>query len=625
MLDSIKEQLRLLLIEKKVDFEQYKQQIQSLPISKRREKGVCWYPIQVIRSGFTYGDRAFVVIERGTDTDQPHKFRSGMPVNVFSEEQNEIAGVINFVTKKRMKIVFNGSQVPRWLDKGKVGIDLLFDERTYLEMEKALKKVLEAKGNRLAELRDIILGQRAPQFKKDVHAIEIPNLNRSQNKAIQQVLAAYEIAIIHGPPGTGKTTTLVQAVKLLSQFENHILVTAPSNAAVDLLAERLQAVGVPVTRIGNISRVDESLIDLTLDGKLSQHPEAKTIKKVKIQAAEAQRQGQKLKQKRGKTEFWKYFKEASELKSWAHQLEERLIDQILANSKVIACTLVNTVHPVLDKLKFQTVVIDEAGQALEPATWIPITRASKVILAGDPFQLPPTIKSREAQKAGFDRTILEKMIERLTEVSLLNVQYRMNHKIMGFSNQQFYDKQLLADESVNDWLLDIADNAPITFIDTAGCSFDEKVNAKSKSRYNPDEFNILREHFYQLMQAFSVEDFPSIGIISPYREQALYIQEQFEEDAQLSLYLEYLSIDTIDAFQGQERDIIYISLVRSNEKMEIGFLSDYRRMNVAMTRAKKKLIVIGDSATIANDKFYNAFIDYVSEEGLYQSAWDYMY
>ena len=278
---------------------------------------------------------------------------------------------------------------------------------------------------------------------------------------------------------------------------------------------------------------------------------------------------------------------------------------------------------VLERCKFRTVVIDEAAQALEPASWIPITRASRVILAGDPFQLPPTVQSREAQKRGLSITLIEKLLERLPQVNLLNVQYRMNELIMGFSNRKFYQNALRADESVRSHRLEPAVGEPLLFIDTAGCGFEEKVHAKYQSRFNPEEFLILREHLCLLAAAHSAQGLPSIAIISPYREQVLHIQKYIDEDNLLQAMP--LSVNTIDGFQGQERDVVYISLVRSNTKSEIGFLSDYRRMNVAMTRARKQLVVVGDSATIGNDHFYAAFLDYCETAGGYQTAWEYMY
>ncbi len=631
-LNKIKDLIEVLQIEKEEDFIQFRKFVQSLPLKKKKEKGLCWHPFVINKTGYTYGERAFIVGERTSNMNEPHQFRSGMPVNVFLEREGkesfEQAGIIKFINKNKMKIVLNAKDIPEWTDKLGIGIDLLFDERTYREMEKILEKVLKAKGDRLAELRDIFLGKKHPSAREINHPIVIPQLNKSQNEAVNHVLASYDISIIHGPPGTGKTTTIVQAIKLLAKEENIILVTAPSNAAVDLLTSKLANEGLNVVRIGNISRVDEDLIQHTLDGRIGDHPESKNIKKIRIQAAEARRKAKKFKRTfnaAAREERGDLFKEASELSAWARQVEERLIDQIISSANVVTCTLINSVHSILDNYDFKTVVIDEAAQALEPATWIPISRASRVVLAGDPFQLPPTVKSLAAAKRGLNVTLMEKGIQQFNDANLLNVQYRMNHKIMGFSNQQFYDNKLSADVSVGNWKLNIEEDLPLEFIDTAGCGFNEKVNPESGSKCNPDEFQILQEHLYQLMPKLNENDLPSIGIISPYREQVLLMQDKFSDDEKLEKIKHNISINTIDAFQGQERDIIYISLVRSNDKGEIGFLSDARRMNVAMTRAKKKLIIIGDSATISSHKFFNAFLDYIENNGAYRTAWEFMY
>jgi ATP-dependent RNA/DNA helicase IGHMBP2 len=625
-LERLKE---LLLLEKQEDLEQFKQLVLKLPLEERKEKGYTWYPLQVLKQGYTYGDRAYIVAERTTQKGEPHRLRSGQTVNLFtmqpSVKKREKSGVINYVDRNKIKIILNSKDLPSWLGLGLVGVDMLFDETTYQEMERALDKVMNAKGDRLAELRNIIYGQQEAAFFPNSTSINHPTLNPSQNAAVDQILAARDLAIVHGPPGTGKTTTIVQAVKQLCKTENTVLVTAPSNTAVDLLTERLASEGLQVVRLGNISRVDEDVINHTLDMQLSAHPESKNIKKVKIQAAEVRRQAKRFKRKFGRDEYLErksLFKEAGELEAWANQLEDRLIDQILSSAHVITCTLVGSASKILNNRKFRTAVIDEAAQGLEPATWIPILKASKVVLTGDPFQLPPTVKSMDAQRQGFDVTLIEKGLQRLPHANLLNIQYRMNEIIMGFSNRQFYDGQLQADESVRHHQLPIAANHPLTFIDTAGCGFEEKIQEEYKSRYNPEEFQILQEHLYQLADALNGHPTPNIALISPYREQVAYMRQVVKEDERLAEL--NLTINTIDGFQGQESDIVYISLVRSNGKGEIGFLKDYRRMNVAMTRARKQLIVIGDSATIGADSFYEAFLDYCEQEGQYQTAWEYL-
>jgi ATP-dependent RNA/DNA helicase IGHMBP2 len=631
-IDELRKLKQLLQLEKEEDFEQFKTLVKRLSLAERRDKGVSWYPVEVLKMGYSVGDRAFVTVRRTNRLKEPHQFRSGGTVSLFTETANsnlpERSGVINFLDKDRMKIILNSKDLPEWIKNGNIGVDMLFDETTYVEMEKAIDKVIKAKGDRLAELRDILLGKEKPDFYPIHVPTNIPTLNASQNDALNHVLSAQQVAVVHGPPGTGKTTTLVKTLKSICEREGTVLVCAPSNAAVDLLTERIAEEGINVVRIGNISRVSENLISHTLDGKLSQHSEMKNIKKIRKEAAESRRQAEKFKRKFGyheKQERKVLYQEAKELGEWANQMEEKLIDQILTSTQVITATLVGTAGRYIDKMKFRTLIIDEAAQALEPAAWIPIAKASRVIFFGDPLQLPPTVKSMDAKKGGFGITLMEKGIQRLPQTMLLNMQYRMNEAIMNFSNQQFYENELTAHESVKDRTLELDEdlNAPVTFIDTAGCGFEEKTNEEYKSRYNPEEFIVLREHLYQLVKCYEFpEDLPSIGIVSPYREQTIYMKEMIAEDEALSALP--LDINTIDAFQGQERDVIYISLVRSNTKSEIGFLKDYRRMNVAMTRAKKKLIIVGDSATLGNDPFYQNFLDYCDGLNSYKTAWEYM-
>ncbi len=621
--------LDLLKLEKEEDLERFKQTVKDLPLAERKEKGVTWYPLQILKSGYTYGERAFVIAERTTELGNAHQFRSGKTVNFYSnqpgEKTRDFTGVVNYVKKDKIKIILNSKDLPDWLNQGNLGTDLLFDDRTYVEMEKALKTVMKAKGDRLAELREVMKGEELPRFYPAFERMDFPLLNDAQSEAVHQIRSALDVAVVHGPPGTGKTTTLVQAIKVLTQTEATVLVCAPSNSAVDLLTLRCAEAGLNVVRIGNISRVDEDIIRHTLEMNISAHPESKNIKKVKIQAANSRKQARKRKRKFGRNEALEkraLLKEARDLEVWANQLEDRLIDQILTGAQVITCTLVGAAGRVLTKRKFRTVVIDEAAQALEPATWIPIIKASKVVLAGDPFQLPPTVKSVAAKKQGFNVTLLEKLLQKFPDFSLLNVQYRMHEAIMGFSNRQFYDGKLRADKSVAVHSLDIGAHKAVLFIDTAGCGFEEKENKETKSRYNPEEFQILCEHLYQLQEKFEDRPIPEIALISPYREQVLYMKQAAEDDPQLEDL--NLAVNSIDGFQGQEREIVYISLVRSNDKGEIGFLNDYRRMNVAMTRAKKLLVVIGDSATVGQHRFYENFLEYVEKHGAYQTAWEYM-
>lgn len=667
--------LSLLHLEREADLLQYLQQVRERPLAERVERGHSWYPLNIVQTGFSLGEKAFVVVERTTRLNEPHQLRAGQTVSLFTQAPHvkhpEKQGVINYVERNRMKIILNSRDVPDWLSLGQIGVDQLFDDRSYQEMVKALEQVMKAKGNRLAELRDALtkgIGSGKPAAGDRDSGIDynapplsgenLSMLNPSQWSAVQAILSAPLVAVIHGPPGTGKTTTLVAAITRLVEKENTVLVTAPSNTAADLLTERLADAGLNVVRIGNVSRIDDHILPHTLESILAKHPESKNIKKVKIQAAEYRRQARQHKrsfgyEERREREHLKH--QARELEAWANELEARLVEQILSGAQAITCTLVGAANPVLAPYKFRTCIIDEAAQALEPATWIPIAKCSRVVLAGDPFQLPPTVKSLEAARGGLSRTLMERCIDILPEhVHLLDVQYRMHNAIMGFSNQYFYDGALKAHETVGMRRLN-ADPAaaedvfhPVLFIDTAGTGFEEKINrstgkdsSRYQSKYNPDEALLVREHLVKLLRHLSADSalqttlplLPGIGILSPYREQVNFLEEMIRADADLAPLLtpnaqspgpQQLTINTIDGFQGQERDVIYISLVRSNAKNDIGFLSDYRRMNVAMTRARKLLVVIGDSATIGNNPFYARFLEYCSAEGVYQTAWAYM-
>lgn len=661
--------LELLRQEKEEDRRQYLELVRQRPLHERVEQGYSWYPLIVTQTGFALGDKAFVVVERTTNLGEPHQLRSGSSVSLFTNaahiDDPERSGIINFVDRNRMKIILNAHDVPDWIGQGLLGIDLMFDERSYLEMEKALDRVIHAKGDRLAELRDLLTGNRSQKPASlssegpGESLQDLEHLNRSQQEAIHLIEQSRDVAVIHGPPGTGKTTTLVAAIKRLSQQENTVLVTAPSNTAADLLTERLVAAGLNVVRVGNISRVDESIVPHTLEGILAQHPESKNIKKVKLQAAEYRRQARRFKRTftaadRRERDHLKA--QARDLEHWAIELEGRLLDQVLSSAQAITCTLVGAANPVLSNYKFRTCIIDEAAQALEPAAWIPILKCSRVVLAGDPFQLPPTVKSLDAAKKGLSKTLIERCLDILPErVRLLTVQYRMHQAIMNFSNQYFYEGALEAHDTVADRrLLHIQTGGevltffdPVVFIDTAGTGFEEKINeavsegtTRYRSRFNPEEALLVREHLIQLLDQFEGQPVPSIGILSPYREQVNYLEEIFREESRFANLLlqparekeaengmnreKKLVVNTIDGFQGQERDVIYISLVRSNDKKEIGFLTDYRRMNVAMTRARMLLVVIGDSATIGQNKFYKAFLDYCTEHGQWRTAWEFI-
>lgn len=657
MADYFPHQLSLLKQEREHDLQEYIHQVRQRPLAERVEQGFAWYPLKVIQTGFSVGEKAYIIVERTTQINQPHQLRAGQSVNLFTLTPHiktpEKQGIIHFVERNRMKIILNARDTPDWLAQGHLGTEQIFDDRSYQEMANALEKVHRAKGNRLAELRDVLIGKQTVANIPVYGTPAIETLNDSQNRAVAAILSENLVTVLHGPPGTGKTTTLVAAIRRLVERESTVLVTAPSNSASDLLTERLADAGLNVVRVGNISRVDEHILPHTLEHILARHPESKNIKKVKLQAAEYRRQSRQHKRSFGHEERQEreHLKnQARELESWASTLEARLLEEILSGAQAITCTLVGAAHPVLEGYHFRTCVVDEAAQALEPATWIPITKCSRVILAGDPFQLPPTVKSVDAARNGLSKTLIEKCLDVLPQqVHLLDVQYRMHQAIMDFSNQYFYNGLLKAHETVGERRLFTFDASsetvtvfePVVFIDTAGTGFEERINravgkesTRYSSKYNPEEALLVREHLLKLLSKFETphSNLPSIGILSPYREQVTYLEKMIREDTDLNHLStpseegmeRWCTVNTIDGFQGQERDVIYISLVRSNAKHDIGFLNDYRRMNVAMTRARKLLVVIGDSATIGKNPFYARFLEYCEKNGAYQTAWEYM-
>ena len=659
-MDYFKNLMTLLKIEREEDHAQYRKLTEQSSVSEQRANGLTWYPIAIRGSEMSRGDYLTVEVERTTHQDISHQMRFGMPAVFFGNhdpQKDRVEGTITHQSGNKLKITLRTDELPDFARDGKLGIDLLFDDNSYDEMQEALKLANDIadkpEGN--AERRPLIkvlTGEKQPTFNENLPKIIIPKLNTSQLSAVHKILTANELAIIHGPPGTGKTTTLVQAIKaLIKQDNQQILVVAPSNTAVDLLSEKLSEEGLNVLRVGNPARVDERLQSLTLDSKMADHPMIKNAKTLKKQANEYKNMAHKYKKSFGKSERDQrklLFEEAHKIMKEVGNTEQYIIDDLVAKAQVITATLVGSNHYTVRNVKYQTVVIDEAGQALEPACWIPILKAQKVILAGDHCQLAPTIKSpptprggsptptlpdREGEKApplgsggaGLALTLLEKSISLHPEaVILLEEQYRMNEQIMAHSSKVFYQNKLKAHESVAKHLL-FANDAPLLFIDTAGCSFDEKLDGTSST--NPEESVFLFKHLGlfvdELKTHFSVENFPSIAIISPYKRQINILKEQLEHSPDLQQYLSKISVNTIDSFQGQERDIVYISLTRSNAEGAIGFLSDIRRMNVAMTRARKKLVVIGDSATLSSSSFYADFIAFSQEIGGYFSAWEF--
>jgi superfamily I DNA and/or RNA helicase len=544
-----------------------------------------------------------------------------------------VEGVITHQSGNMLKLTLRTDELPDWARDGKLGVDLLFDDNSYEEMQSALRQA--AKLSEKAEegrLINILTGSKPPTFSTtpaSLPAEAASRLNPSQQAAVSRIIEANELAIVHGPPGTGKTTTLVQAIKTLIALDHRqILVVAPSNTAVDLLSEKLSDEGLNVLRVGNPARVSQRLMSLTLDSKMMEHSAMKEVKKLRKQASAFRDMAHKYKRNFGKAERDQrkaLFDEARSIMKTVDQTEQYITDDLIAKAQVITATLVGANHYTVRNLKYHTVVIDEAGQALEPACWIPILKAQKLILAGDHCQLPPTVKSNEAGRKGLNTTLLEKCVSRYPEaVTLLEEQYRMNEMVMGYSSHVFYQDKLKAHPSVAHHVLFPGDT-PLAFIDTAGCGFDERMEGTSIS--NPEEAAFLFKHLMHLVETLNTQPhpvvFPSIAIISPYKHQVEILKEQLTGWPDLLQYGNKISVNTIDSFQGQERDIVYISMTRSNTDNKIGFLSDIRRMNVAMTRARKKLVVIGDSATLSQLPFYANFIAYAEQRNAYQSAWEF--
>lgn len=630
LLGEIEQLHKLLHMERDDDRKSYLQKIADSSYSARRKEGICWYPVLLTETSYDGGERLRVSIERHKEHELPHAFQSGRPVQFFSNSNGELSvpGVINYVRGNEMAISLTIDEEPDWFTSGKLGVQLLFDENSYRQMDEAMKSIAQPEHPRLQELISIILGSRQARFAiPDTFCA--PSLNQSQNEALQRVGSALDVAIIHGPPGTGKTTTMVQAILHTLRDEPQILVCAPSNTAVDLLVERLSAQGADVLRLGHASRLTEEILQHSFDVKSAQHIYAKQLRDVRRQAEEMRNMAGKYKRSFGHEERQQrreLYNEAKRLTSEADQLSFYISSDIIGRAQVIATTLVGAAHQLLKGRRFGTVFIDEVAQALEPACWIPIIKAERVIFAGDHLQLPPTVKSFRAAKEGLSVTLFEKALERTAADTLLREQYRMHKDIMAFPNEQLYGGLLIAHESVREWQI-FPDDLAVEFIDTAGCGFADEQDPETKSFRNRDEGQIVFEHLLEYCLKAEVagcdDDFGSVGIIAPYKSQVDMLKELFADTSIAGRG--HISVNTIDSFQGQECDIIYISLTRSNDRGEIGFLQDIRRMNVAITRAKKKLVVIGDSATVSSHTFYDRFIAHASEIGGYRSAYEFMW
>ena len=567
------------------------------------------------------GHKLVTFARRRQDLPMPwHRLRVGSPVVVssFPDSHQTETGVVSRRTKDSIQVAVN-----RWPEADAFRIDLTADEVTRQRQLAAINEAREASG-RLGQLRDILMGQHPPEFSHTFHELEFASpLNPSQQEAVQFALAAEDLAIIHGPPGTGKTTTVVELIVQAVARGDRVLACAPSNTAVDNLLERLIGFRQRVVRIGHPARVTEELRSHSLDALVESHESTAIVKEMRQEADALFRQADKwTRAKRTRDQKRDLRREAKALLSNARALERHAVQAVLDTADII-CATTTFNEDLLGDRSFDLTVIDEACQSTEPGCWVPLLRSDKVVLAGDHQQLPPTVLSAEAAAQGFAVSLMERQIgiwgDNVTR--LLNVQYRMHRDVMGFSSDQFYDNQLLAHESVAEHTLadfpqiessDLTREI-ITFIDSAGAGWEEELEPEGLSKRNPQEARLVLELVDQLHTA-GIE-YRDIAVIAPYAAQVRLLRDQFAGEG--------LEIDTVDGFQGREKEVVVISLVRSNDRNEIGFLADRRRMNVALTRAKRKLIVIGDSATLGIDPFYLAFFEYIDFCGKYRTVWEF--
>ena len=624
---ALQQQRLLLQMEYAAEKEAYRKQTEEIGLQRKVKRGDAWYPLKMGKSYYNSLNQLVVEVFRQGDEEIEHNFEFGRPVAFFTSQSSPATikyfpfpATVSYVDGDRMVVtVPDNGQLIDVQGAENVGIQLFFDETSYKTMFEALDRVIRAKG-RLGYLRDLFYstGQKAETFTFD--PLHFPYLNRTQEDAVNKVLRAKDVAIVHGPPGTGKTTTLVEAIYETLRRENQVLVCAQSNMAVDWISEKLVDRGINVLRIGNPTRVNDKMLSFTYERRFEAHPDYTLLWSIRKAIRDLRSH-----RKRGDEKF---HQKLERLKERATELEVRINAQLFGEARVIACTLVGSSNRLLEGQKFGTLFIDEAAQALEAACWIPIRRVSRVVLAGDHCQLPPTIKSFAALKAGLGKTLMERIVENHPEtVTLLKMQYRMNEEIMRFSSDWFYGNQVeSAPEVKYRSILDL--DIPMTWIDTSLfkdisltshlsplTSFSEEFVGESFGRINKAEAELtllaLEQYFKKIGKERILEERLDVGVISPYRAQVQYLRRLFKKREFFKPYRHLISVNTVDGFQGQERDIILISLVRANDEGQIGFLRDLRRMNVAITRARMKLIILGDASTMTRHPFYKKLYEYI--------------
>lgn len=644
-IQALLQQRTLLQLEYYTEKEAFRKLTEQMGMQRKVKRGDAWFPLQVGKSFYNSLNQTAIEVFRTSDQDIEHNFEFGRPVMFFRSEGSEelkyfsFTGTVSYVDGDRMVVIVPDSAPLLELQQltDPIGVQLSFDETSYKLMFEALDRVMKAKNNRLAYLRDLFYShQKAGRF--SFEPMKFPWLNPTQERAVNEVLWAKDVAIVHGPPGTGKTTTLVEAINETLMRESQVLVCAQSNMAVDWISEKLVDRGINVLRIGNPTRVNDKMLGFTYERRFESHadyPQLWAIRKAIRELRKNRKKGSE-----------NYHQKMDRLKSRAAEIELRINAELFGEARVIACTLVGSAHHLLEGMKFGTLFIDEAAQALEAACWIPMKRASRVILAGDHCQLPPTVKSIAALRAGLGKTLMERIAENKPEVvTLLKIQYRMNDEIMRFSSDWFYGGKVesapqIKYRSVLDY------DHPITWIDTSNeenqitiegedapedsastsssvsaanqnsdLNFKEQFVGESFGRINKAEAELtlltLAEYFTKIGKQRVLEERIDVGIISPYRAQVQYLKKLIKKYEFFKPYRRLISVNTVDGFQGQERDVILISLVRSNDEGQIGFLKDLRRMNVAMTRARMKLIILGNKDTMTKHPFYKKLWEYV--------------
>lgn len=616
-MQDLQQQSAMLQKEYEYEKELYRQQTREAGIPKRIQQGVCWFPVKLGADRYNSLNQLTVEVTRTETEETEHSFEYGCPVCFFRISADRqiryfnFSAVISYVQDNKMVVVLPGPQVlPELVVTGELGVQLYFDDTSYKTMFAALREVAEAKGNRTARLREVLLGK-APALRRETGPVRFPWLNASQEKAVNQVLCAKEVAVVHGPPGTGKTTTLVEAVYETLHRENQVMVSAQSNTAVDWIAEKLVDRGIPVLRIGNPTRVNDKMLAFTYERRFEAHsdyPELWQIRKTIREMTGRLR-------KSGREDRERLHNQLTKLRVRATGLEIRIDTELFTEARVIACTLVGAASRVLERKRFSSLFIDEAAQAIEAACWIAISRADRVILAGDHCQLPPTIKCIEAARGGLGRTLLEKVVLHKPEtVSLLKIQYRMHEDIMRFPSRWFYHDELEAAPEVKcRGILDF--DTPASWIDTSELDLQEKAVAEGTGRLNTGEAELLVRELKNYMERIGIrrilEEHIDFGVISPYRAQVHYLRHLLKKEPFFCPCRRLITVHTVDGFQGQERDVIMISLVRANEKGQIGFLRDLRRMNVAITRARMKLLILGEAVTLTRHPFYRELYEYI--------------